>query len=89
MFLRMNQVAIAATLFLSSQNAGTLQVGDDTHGGTLGNSDPVGDVSHAGCRILSAKQIKVCAWLLRKFQAGAGSVMASSPQVMHFKKLKA
>ena len=89
MFLRMNYVTIATTFFLSSQNTGILEVGDDAHGGTLGNSDPVGDVSHAGCRILSAKQIKVCAWLLRKFQAGAGSVMASSPQVMHFKKLKA
>jgi hypothetical protein len=52
MFLQMNNVAIAATFFLSSQNAGILQVGNDAHGGTLRNSDPLSDVSHPSCRIL-------------------------------------
>jgi hypothetical protein len=52
MFLLMNYVAIAATFFLSGQNAGILQVGDDAHGGTLGNSDPISDISHPGCRLI-------------------------------------
>jgi len=52
MFLLVNFVAIATTFFVSCQDSGILEVGNDTDGRTLRDPDLVSHIPHAGTGVL-------------------------------------